>query len=143
MKRMLLCMGLALASGSVVAASADSDFQVEASEFLGGIMLQSSRADVDLDVTLVAPDGTRAKERYPSNEPVFLDVADRSLPDGLYRYEVRPVAAVKRSPSEVPANLRGLVSTGAPELAAVSGTFRVVNGEIVNASEAEDKGDLK
>lgn len=136
MKCIISC-ALALWVGSTWAKAPAPDMQVSRQTDSGRLTLAVGRDDIDVAVTVVGPGGARHTATYAGNEAIVLDSAESDLPDGLYKYEIRPVAKVKRTPGEVPDHLRGLTDAGASKASPVSGSFRVRNGAILDSAEKE------
>ena len=101
-----------------------------------GVTLINESITHDMQLVLVGPNGARHEELFTGRDAVYLDAVGEGMPDGLYRYELRPVAKTKRVKGEVPDNLRGL--TQQPEsVSPVTGSFRVADGLLIDTSVSE------
>lgn len=89
----------------------------------------------DVEAIVVGPEGYRHQQRYASDQTAFLDTQDASgnrLADGLYKWEAwaTPKKRIDREQSAAMPDRNELPSSPGGER--VSGTFRVVDGMIVD-----------
>ena len=135
MKVTFLFLAVFLASTCLNAQGIDNSFNVNATNYADGILLESDNRDIGLQLTVAGPDNSRYTEKYSSADPVFIDINDANgqpLVDGSYQYEVWPVPAISYSREESSAmpDRNNLKNTTGPEVSPVSGSFRIVNGII-------------
>ena len=102
----------------------------EADEFSGGMSLR-----------VKGPDQFIWNGTVDKGESMFLDATnlnDKALPDGLYKYELvmTPAVLVNRGTMSV-AEQNAFRSANAVKRSPISGSFRVVNGAILDPYEEE------
>ena len=114
-----------------------SGASIQASQHPDGILFDVRGGDVDLQLNVSGPGKAVFSERYAYAESVFFNINDASgvaLPDGLYKYEARPIPAVtisREESSRMPDRNVFYGKTDA-KMSPVSGTFRIVNGGVVD-----------
>ncbi len=128
---------LVLATG-VNAKSADKGgASIEVFQQADGMLFNVRGGDTDLQLDISGPGKAMYSKHYSYAESVFFNVNDASgvkLPDGLYKYEARPMPAVRISRAESSSMTDRNVLYGKTDakLSPVSGTFRIVNGGVVD-----------
>lgn len=140
-KTIAILLGMSCA-GSALAASDGAKFEIQAFPTDRGVVLQSNNADIDLGLTLAAPDGSTVTSVYRGNEAIPLEAHTGDLPDGLYTYEIRPIVLTGPTSDATPYNLRGLGPEKSTGLSPTSGSFRVVNGQVTIPDLVEADHDL-
>jgi hypothetical protein len=141
-KYMLLFLNTLLMSTSLSAQGIDNSFNVNATTYSDGILLIADNQNADLQLTIARPDNSSYTKKYSSNGSVFIDINDtngEALTDGLYKYVVWPVPAVTytREESSSMPDRNDIKHKSGPSVHRVSGSFRVVNGEIPDADLLE------
>ena len=140
MKRLVAICCSTLLSITAYAGETAGSVAVEAySDFVTFDMLTEG---YDMQVTVAGPNGYRNSTEHLSDQIAFLEIRDANgtnLVDGLYRYKVTPLPKQRWTREESSA-LRA--SGNAPEVQPIvgtSGTFRVLNGQIVSPYTEEQQ----
>lgn len=141
MKRLLSLLLLAGCAAGVQAEDSAHNIIVERyTDFVAVDRLDATR---NLNVVLAGPEGYRKEMRQTADEAAFIETRDvdgTTLPDGLYHFEAwtEPQKLVTRSPDDPRAGRdAGLERTARVFSDTVSGSFRVVDGVIVDPSLEE------
>jgi hypothetical protein len=134
-KSIFLFLIILLVSTGLSAKGVDNNFNVNTTTYSDGILLMAENQNTDLQLTIAGPGNSRYTRKYSSADSVFLDINDTNgvpLSDGLYQYEVWPVPAVTytREESSRMLDRNDIKHESGPVVSPVSGSFRVVNGEI-------------
>ena len=132
----LFLVGL-LASTCLNAQDIDYNLLVNVTSYADGVLLETPNRDLDLQLTLAGPNNYRYTQRYSSADPVFIDINHtngQSLEDGFYKYEAMPMPTItiSREESSKMPDRNSLMNTTGPKVSAVSGSFRIVNGMIID-----------
>jgi hypothetical protein len=137
---MKACVSFLLTLGLSLTAEARPPFEPEV--LADGILFWPSAAAGVSTVSLKGPGKLISRMDFAAGEVPFVDihfVNGKPLPDGLYKYEI--VAAPVAGPNLTASGKgkgRGNVDRNAftgmtdPKVSPVSGTFRVVDGEVVD-----------
>jgi hypothetical protein len=138
----LFLLLVTLVSTNLNAKAVTDNFSVDATTYSDGILLIANDSYNGLQLTIGGPGNKIFKQSYPPSDAAFLDINDiagQKLPDGLYKYEIYPIPAVtytREESSRMPG--RNDVDFGSgPTVSPVSGSFRVVNGEIADSELQE------
>jgi hypothetical protein len=121
---------------------------IQSSTFADGILLQANDPSVNLELTILGPGKERTTRKIMSSS-VFMDTQSfdgQLLADGYYKWEAWPTPAVTYSREESSAmpDRNSLDREKAPKVSAFSGSFRIVDGLIVDPDLVEyDREDLK
>ena len=142
MKLMFLFLVIFLTSTCLSAMDIDSGFEVTINTYADGILLEMDNRDSDLQLTVAGPGDFRFTQRYSSANPVFLDINNANgerLEDGFYKYEAMPLPAftISREESSKMPDRNSLINTTGPKVSAVTGSFRIVNGMIIDPELVE------
>ena len=142
MKSLFLFLAIFSVSTCLNAAGNDNSFNVNATTYADGVLLEADNRDINLQLTIAGPDNSRYTQKYSSADPVFLDINNTNgqpLADGFYKYEVRPIPMVtySREESSSMPDRNSLKNTTGPKVSAVSGSFRIVNGFIDDSELVE------
>lgn len=146
MKHVLVLMSVLLvATGAYARDAAKEAADIQATSFSDGILFDVNVEDADLEVNISGPGNLAQTKRYAYAESVFVEAAEsngKSMPDGLYKYEARAVPAITISREESSAMLGRNELDGKTDakMNPVSGTFRIVNGSVVD-SDYEEYGE--
>ena len=138
MKQSLTFLAILLFAFAAHAKGVNNDGpDIQASTYSDGMQFDVSRSDVDLQLTVAGPDGSRYSERFAYAESAFFSIDNRkdgALPDGLYKYEARaiPAITISREESSKMADRNVLRERADTKNSYVSGNFRVVNGLVVD-----------
>ena len=142
MRYKLLLLLVTLVSTNLHAKAVNENFSIDATVYSDGILLIADDSNNGLHLTVGGPGNKTFKRSYPSSDAAFLDINDTAgekLPDGLYKYEIYPIPAViytREESSRMPG--RNDVDFGSgPTVSPVSGSFRVINGEIADSELQE------
>lgn len=141
MKRLLSLLLLAGCAAGVQADDSAHNIIVERyGDFVAVDRMDASR---NLKVVLVGPDGYRKEMRQTEDEAAFIETREvdgTALSDGLYHFEAwtEPKKLVTRSPDDPRAGRdAGLERTARVATDTVSGSFRVVDGAIIDPNLEE------
>lgn len=142
MKHIFLFLIIFLTSTCLCAKEIDIDFKVNVNTYADGILLEIENHDSDFQLTVAGPGNSRYTRRYSSDEPVFLDINNTNgeqLEDGFYKYEAMPLPAftISREESSKMPDRNSLKNTTGPKVSAVTGSFRIVNGMIIDPELVE------
>ena len=138
MNRILIFLVTLVVASGVYAKGADKGgASIQASQHPDGILFDVKGGDVDLQVDVSGPGKAMYSKHYAYAESVFFNINDASgvaLPDGLYKYEARPLPAVSISREESSRMKDRNVLQGKTDakLSPVSGSFRIVNGGVID-----------
>ena len=149
MKHLLIFLTILLiASGAYGKGAGNKGADIEATSFSDGILFDVKVRDADLELSISGPGNMATSKRYAYADSAFYQTTNgkgRSLPDGLYKYEARAVPAVRVSREES-SRMEGrndLHGKTDAKMNPVSGTFRIVNGSVVDPNRDEyGKSDL-
>jgi hypothetical protein len=141
-------LAILMASTSLFAKDADRAFAVEATTYPDGVLLQSEDSDVGLQVSIAGPDGAVVSMSFAAFDPAFIFASDtmgQPISDGLYKYEVWPIPAktYTREESAAMPDRNDIELKNGPSVSAVSGSFRVLNGQIVDSQTIENYGHVE
>jgi hypothetical protein len=148
MKLIPLLLVVLMASTNLFAKDADRPFAVEATNYPDGVLLQSENSDVGLQVSIAGPDGNVVSMSFAAFDPAFIFASDTSgqpIADGLYNYEVRPVPSktYTREESSAMPDRNSVNFYKGPSVSPVNGSFRVVQGRIVDSELIEDYANVE
>ncbi len=137
MNRMLIFMTILLVASTAYAKGIGNDTTIQVFTHPDGVLFEVKGSDVDLQLNVSGPGNTVFTQRHAYANSVFLDIkkADgKALTDGLYKYEARPIPAVTMSRQESSGMQDRNVLHGKTDakMSPVSGTFRIVNGSVVD-----------
>lgn len=138
MNHILIFMAALLLATGAHAKGADKDgASIQASQHPDGLLFDVKGGDVDMQLTVSGPGKASYSKHYAYAESVFFNINDASgvaLPDGLYKYEARPLPAVSitRAESSRMKDRNTLYGKTDPKLSPVSGTFRIVDGGVID-----------
>jgi len=133
---------LVVATGAHAKGVDDGGASIQASQHPDGILFDVKGGDVDMQLNISGPGNATFSRHYAYAESVFFNINDASgvaLPDGLYKYEARPLPAVTISRAESSRMKDRNVLNGKtdPKISPVSGTFRIVNGGVIDPNYDE------
>jgi hypothetical protein len=142
MSRIVFSTVLLLTAFSSLARETATDFSVQATTYVDGILLESNRVDYDLELMIAGPDGIISRSRHGSRNPVFLAIDSfehGQMTDGLYKYEIVPLPLISLT-REAGADGQDPAVVGrlAPKTSRINGSFRIVDGAIVDPDAVED-----
>ena len=134
---LIMLVAMAVATGASAKDTEKSGASIQASQHPDGILFDVRGGDVDLQLTVSGPGKAVFSQRYAYAESVFFNINDASgvaLPDGLYKYEAKPIPAVtiSRQESSRMKDRNVLYGKSDPKVSPVSGTFRIVNGGVID-----------
>ena len=138
MKQLLTFLAILLIASVAQAKGVKNDRpDIQASTYSDGMQFDVSRGDADLQLEVYGPGGKTYSERYANAESVFFSTNSRkdgSLPDGLYKYEAKsiPAVTISREESSKMADRNMLREKTDTKNSYVSGTFRIVDGLVVD-----------
>ena len=152
-KSIFLFLAIFLVSTGLNAKGVDNSFKIDATTYSDGVLLVAVNRDNDFQLTIAGPGNSSYTRKYPSADPVFLDINDtngEALADGLYQYEVWPIPAVtytREESSRMP-DRNNIKHESGPAVSPVGGSFRVVNGiiddpELVEYDAGAFEGELQ
>jgi len=130
----VLLAAASLASAIHAQEFADSVFVDTSQDF---IAFELANPEFDMQLNVSGPKGFSLSQKYAANELAYIDVVDARgsrLADGLYKYEIRPVPTVMitREESSAMPDRNELYHKAQIEVSPVSGSFRVLDGRIVD-----------
>ena len=143
MKQLLMFLiVLLVATGAYAKGTAKRDADIQATTHSDGILFEVNVSDSDLELSISGPGNLAQSKHYAYAESVFFQAAKpngKPMPDGLYKYEARAVPAVKISREESSRMPDRNVFYGKTDaqVNSVSGTFRILNGSLVDSSYDE------
>ena len=113
---------------------------IQAITYGDGVLFESTDSSAQYQLTV---SGAGYQKSLTTNGYHFLDATSDDggpLQDGLYKYEVReiPKLTISREESSKLADRNVLNGKTGPKASAVSGSFRVLNGQVVDATLQED-----
>lgn len=134
-QRMAALLMIALV-GNVQAQDVSNDIQVN--RFTDFVAFELNSDAFNMNVSIAGPDNYSFAREYQGSETAFFDLTDASggaMADGLYKYEIKPVPVRRFSRAESSAmpDRNTLYGKSAAKVSPVSGSFRVVNGQVVDA----------
>jgi hypothetical protein len=134
---LIFLVTLVVATGANAKGADKGRASIQASQHPDGLLFDVKGGDVDLQLDISGPGKAMYSKHYAYAESVFFNINNASgvaLPDGLYKYEARPVPAVTISRAESSRMKDRNVLHGKTDakLSPVSGTFRIVNGGVVD-----------
>lgn len=123
-------------------AAGPKDPELQVQTYSDFVVFDSLDDTVDLQVNVSGPDGFRLTERRSGAEPAVVDLLDKSgnrLADGLYKYEVYavPRVTIPREISSAMPDRNEVREQIGPGPSPLSGSFRVLDGEIMDGLEVE------
>jgi hypothetical protein len=95
-----------------------------------------------MQVTVAGPNGYRSSNEHTADQTAFLEVQNTngtSLADGLYRYQVTPLPKQRWTREESAAMRASGNLPAVQSIEGSSGSFRVVNGQIVSPFTKEEQ----
>lgn len=131
----LLIISLA---GNVQAQDVSADIQIQL--FSDFVAFELNNDAFNMNVNIAGPADYFYSQTYPGTETAFLDLANANgMADGLYKYEVKPVPVrqISQRVSSAMPDRNTLYGKSAPKVSPVSGTFRILDGQIVDAQLPE------
>lgn len=140
---MIRTISVLLVSGLAVSAQArdlSQDIIVETYPDFLAIDLVSETHDVEYVIS--GPDNYHQRKRNTVDATAYVEMQDQqgvSLADGVYKWEAwaTPRETISREESMAMPNRNDLSMTMATRNNRISGSFRVVNGQIVDSGEQE------
>lgn len=141
MKHVLVFLSVLLVATGAYA----KDANIQAVTYSDGILFDVRAGDSDLELSISGPGNLVKSKRYTHAESVFFEPAlsnGKSWPDGLYKYEARavPALSISREESSAMSGRNELVGKTDAKMNPFSGTFRILNGSVVD-SEYEEYGE--
>lgn len=135
MKTVVCLLCVAVVSTQLYAKDKGDHFSVSSTVYSDGVLLMLDQESTDLQVTVSGPGNMRFTQDHLSTDAVFIDIKyldGQILEDGLYKYSISPKPAVTytREESAAMPDRNDLKAQPVPEVERVSGSFRVVNGQI-------------
>ena len=146
MKHVLIFLTILLvASGAYAKGANGKGANIQATAHSDGILFDVKVNDADLELSVSGPGKSAQSKRYAYAESVFFNITDakgKALPDGLYKYEARavPAVSISREESSKMQDRNVLHGKTDAKMNAVSGTFRIVNGSVVDP-QLDEYGD--
>jgi hypothetical protein len=125
-------------AGNVQAQDVSADIQVQL--FSNFVAFELNNDTFDMNVNIAGPADYFFSQTYPGTKTGYHDLANAdSMADGLYKYEVKPVPVrqISQRVSSAMPDRNTLYGRSAPKVSPVSGTFRVLNGQIFDAQLPE------
>jgi hypothetical protein len=143
LRKMAVLLSVALA-GNVQAQDASANIQVET--FADFVAFQMNNSAFDMNVKVSGPSDYTLSADYPGSQVAYLDLLGENgdaLADGLYKYEIKPVPVkrISREASSAMPDRNTLQGRSAPKVSPVSGTFRILDGQVVDPDRVEAGGD--
>ena len=122
--------------GNVKAQDVSENIQVEL--FADFVAIELNNDAFNMNVSIAGPDDYNFTKEYRGSETAFFDLTDArgdAMADGLYKYEIKPVPVKRFSRAESSAmpDRNTLHGKSAAKVSPVSGSFRVVDGQVVDA----------
>ena len=138
-RRIAAVMIVSLA-GNVQAQDVSADVQVQL--FSDFVAFELDNDAFNMNVTISGPHDYSFTREYSGSETAYLDLAREGggvMADGLYKYEIKPVPVRRFSRAESSAmpDRNTLYVKSAVKVSPVSGSFRIVDGQVVNAGISE------
>jgi hypothetical protein len=146
MKHVLVLISVLLvATGAYAKGAAKKAADIQATSYSDGILFDVNVKDADLEVNISGPGNLAQTKRYAYAESVFVEAAEsngKSIPDGLYKYEARaiPAVSISREESSAMPGRNELHGKTDAKMNPFSGTFRILNGSMVD-SEYDEYGE--
>lgn len=137
MKRILIFLTILMVATAAYAKGVADNTTIQASAYPDGILFEVKGGDVDLQLSVSGPGNIAFTQRHAYADSVFLDIKQANgkvLADGLYKYDAWPVPAVTISREESSKMQDRNVLNGKTDakVSPFSGTFRIVNGEVID-----------
>jgi hypothetical protein len=139
MKHVLVLISVLLvATGAYAKETAD----IQTTSYSDGIVFDVNVEGADLVVNISGPGNLAQTKRYAYAESVFVGATvsnGKSMPDGLYKYEARaiPAATISREESSAMSGRNELHGKTDAKMNPFSGTFRILNGSVVDSEYKE------
>lgn len=116
---------------------------IQAIAYNDGVLFESSDNSTNYQLNVAGAGDSGYQRSYETSGYLFLDTSageDGQLADGLYKYEARPIPAVtiSREDSSAMSDRNSLVGKTTAKVSPVSGTFRILNGKVVDSMIEED-----
>ena len=142
MKHVLVFLSVLLVATGAYA----KDANIRAVTYSDGILFDIRASDSDLELSISGPGNLVQSKRYTHAESVFFEPTQsngKSMPDGLYKYEARavPAQSISREESSAMPGRNALVGKSDAKMNPFSGTFRILNGSVVD-SEYEEYSEI-
>jgi len=127
-------------AGNVQAQDESAEIQVQL--FSDFVAFELNNDAFNMNVTIAGPGDYSLTKEYIGSETAYLDLAGEAggaMADGLYKYEIKPVPVRRFSRAESSAmpDRNALHGKSAAKVSPVSGSFRIVDGQVVNAGISE------
>jgi len=131
-------------AGNVQAQDVSTDIQVET--FADFVAFQLNNTAFDMNVKVSGPADYSFSRDYSDSQVAYLELQGDSgevMVDGLYKYEIKPVPVnrISREASSAMPDRNTLYGKSAPKVSPVSGTFRILDGQVVDPNLVEAGGD--
>ena len=142
MKLIILVLATLMVATGAQGKGIGNNIGIQATTYADGVLLEVSEHDVDLKVIVSGPGKTFFVIKQSAANPVFVDIhhADNGpLSDGLYKYEAWPIPAIiiSRADSSSMPDRNTLHGKTDPKISPFSGTFRIVNGTVIDPNIEE------
>lgn len=131
-------VALVVATGANAKGADKGGTSIQAFQQPDGIVFDVKGGDVDMQLDVSGPGQVAFSRRYAYADSVFFNITNArgvALPDGLYKYEARPLPAltISREESSRMVDRNTIYGKTDPKVSPVSGTFRIVNGGVVDS----------
>lgn len=142
MKLIIMILATLMVAAGAYGEDVGSNIEIQATTYADGVLLEVSERDVGLKVIVSGPGKTLFEIKQSAANPVFVDIhhADNGpLSDGLYKYEAWPIPAIiiSRAESSSMPDRNTLHGKTDPKISPFSGTFRIVNGTVIDPNIEE------
>lgn len=142
MNRIFLFLAILSLAASVHSKGVGNGAEIQATTYADGVLFEVGGSNSDFTLNVFGPDNVIIERTYSSAEPVFVSITEGdagSLPDGLYKYEARPIPAftISRQESSRLADRNTLIGKSDPKTSPVSGSFRIKNGIVADPNIQE------
>ena len=122
---------------------ADTQTGIQAITYSDGVLFESSDNSTNYQLNVFGAGNSTYQRSYETSGYLFLDTStgeDGPLADGLYKYKARPIPAltISRAESSNMEDRNSLSRKSAPAVSAISGSFRILNGQVVDSMLEEN-----
>lgn len=135
-----------LLAASVSAKNPVNEIKIQAVTVEDGVMIKAVENNQAFSLNLSGPAGLNFSKSYRQAETAFIDINDvdgQPLADGLYKYEIKALPAIRisREESSTMPDRNDLKRKSSTKASPVNGSFRVVNGWVVD-DQIEEFGNV-
>lgn len=137
MSRILIFVIILLFATSVYSQGVRNAVAIQATTYADGVLFEANDNATDFTLNVSGSANSAFAKKYSSSGPIFININSEDggpLPDGLYKYEAQvvPAFAISREESSKLLDRNVLVGKSDPKSSPVSGSFRVLDGMVVD-----------